>query len=54
MTERPEDGFLARGERLSELVDRLRRCIDPVEREILIEELLLVLKYSDEEIHRSN
>ncbi len=52
MNERPEDGFLVRGERLSQLVDRLRRCTDPVEQETLIEELLLVLRYSDEEINR--
>lgn len=54
MNERLEDGFLARSERLSELVDKLRHCNDPVDREILIEELLLVLKCSDEEIHRGN
>jgi hypothetical protein len=54
MNERPEDGFLARSERLSELLDKLRRCADPIERETLIEELLLVLRYSDEEINRGN
>ena len=54
MNQRPEDGLVARAERLSELVDRLRRCNDPVEREALIEELLLVLRFSDEEIHRGN